>query len=878
MRSRIITKFLIFLSETLRLIKLVLSIVAAVIIFSTISFLAIYFYFARDLPDIMSIEDYRPPVISEVFANDGSKIGEFWLECRIYVAVDEIPKRVAQAFVDSEDSRFFEHKGVDMRSIVRAFVENLRAGSVKQGGSTITQQITRSLLLTRERTITRKVKEAILATRLERYLSKEQILTLYLNQIYLGNRAYGVAAAARNYFHKPLAELTLGEIALIAGLPTAPTNYSPINNATEARNRQMHVLRRMVEEGHISEDEARRTAEEKFTVFVAGTDRAFNDPDAEWFTEHVRRLVKDKYGDEVIYHKGLKIYTTLDMSMQRIANTAVRRGIESLDRRKGWRGAIEHLPVNKIAERAREFAKEMESGSQQTIQWPPEKYGAQNTTAAPLSPEKMYKAIITGFAGNAAQVQVGNIAGSIPIDGMKWAHAYSEDWMGLENGSYITKPEQLLGIGDVVYVKLRSDGLFDLAQDPKIQSALMANDPHTGYIKAMVGGYDFEKSEFNRATQALRQPGSSFKPFVYSAALDKGYTFNTVLMDEPVVFTVGRNETWSPKNYGGNYNGATTFQNAIKFSRNIPTAKIVYDIGTHYLTAYERKMGMTSPIGKYLSMALGANSVYLYEMVQAYSVFDNDGKFIPAVAILEIMDSKGNVIESISAHANDKQPAIADSDDGKEEKSEEETKAPADGKIVIGKTVTENDVNTELFVKGLEAIEKDKLNLTDLEIKTLYGSSIPPGHVMTPQTAFLMVNLLKGVVEGGTGTRVKVLGKPAAGKTGTTNDETDCWFIGFVPDLIAGVWVGYDEIRPVAHRATGGTIAAPIFIDFMKNAIGNWEPKDFTPPEGFPVEKMATITGGSALMPSHTSVAGPSQRGGSGRAGEFFEEDAAEGL
>ncbi len=859
-----------FLGDSLRLIKLVLSIVAGIIIFSTVSFLAIYFYFARDLPDIMNLEDYHPPVVSEVFASDGSKIGEFWLECRFYLPFDQIPKRIAQAFVDSEDSRFFEHKGVDMRSIARAFVENMRAGSVKQGGSTITQQITRSLLLTRERTLDRKVKEAILATRIERYLNKEQILTLYLNQIYLGNRAYGVAAAARNYFHKPLEELSLGQLAIIAGLPTAPTNFSPINNPQEARKRQEHVLHRMVDEGHITDQEARDALAEKFPIFVAGTDRAFDDPDAAWFTEHVRRIVKDKYGDDVLYHKGLKIYTTVDMPMQRVATLAIRRGIEALDHRKGWRGPLERVPVDKIAERAREIAKEIGEEGPQIIQWPPEGRGLETVTNAALSPDKTYKAIVTGFAGTSAQIQVGNIASSIPLEGLKWAHRYSDDWMGAEAGNYVTKPQQGLAIGDVVLVRPRTDGQFDLTQDPQIQSALMAEDPHTGYIKAMVGGFDFEKSEFNRATQALRQPGSSFKPFVYGAALDKGYTFSTVLLDEPVVFVVGRGQTWAPKNYGGNYNGAITFQNAIKFSRNIPTAKIVYDIGTHYLTGFERKMGITSPIGKYLSMALGANGVYLYEMVQAYSIYDNYGKFMPATAIIKITDSKGEVIESIENPLSPgEHPATASMSEAGEE-------ATAKGsEKVEGRAISENELNTELFEQGRKAIEQDKLNLTDAEIKTLYGASIPPGYVLTPQTAFLVVNLLKGVVEGGTGTRAKAIGKPAAGKTGTTNDETDCWFMGFVPDLVAGVWVGYDEIRKIAHSATGGTIAAPIWVDFMKNAIGSWEPKEFAPPEGFPVEKMASLPGGSTVEGSraNNNIAGPAPRGGSDRAGQFFEED-----
>jgi penicillin-binding protein 1A len=881
--GRILARLLGFLGDGLRLIKLLLGIVAGVIIFSIALFLGIYSYFARDLPDIRTIEDYRPPVISEAFAADNTKIAEFWTECRVFTPFEEIPKRIVQAFVDSEDSRFFEHKGVDMRSIARAFVANLRAGSVTQGGSTITQQITRSLLLSREKSVARKAKEAILATRLERYLTKDQILTLYLNQIYLGNRAYGVAAAARNYFHRDLKDLSLAQMALIAGLPTAPTNYSPVNNTTEARKRQMHVLGRMVDEGHITKKEMQQALDEPFTVYVAGTDRDFDDPDAAWFTEHVRRLVKDKYGDDVLYHQGLKIYTTVDMPMQRIANATVRHGIESLDRRKGWRGAIEKVPASQIRERADEIANEIAATQQKTIDWPPAA-GAKAAPTVALEQGKMYKAIVTGFAGTSANILVGTLEGAIPPEGFKWAHPYSEGGMGSDEVKYVSKPEQVLHVGDVVWARLRADGQFDLAQEPQIQSALMAMDPHTGFIKAMVGGYDFDKSEFNRATQALRQPGSSFKPFAYTAALDKGYTFATPVDDSPVVFTVGKGQTWSPKNYGGGYNGGMTFQNAIKFSRNVPTSKIVYDIGTHYLAGYQRKMGITSPIGKYLSMALGANSVYLLEMVQAYSIFDNGGKLMPATAITKIEDAKGDILESVAGPAQAQENAEAEKDSSPEKDAAPAAEAATPTATatdletdpnakVPGRNITASELNVPLFETNLPWMESDKLNLTDAEIKTLYGTSIPPGHVITPQTAFLTVNLLKGVVEGGTGTRAKAIGKPAAGKTGTTNDETDNWFICFVPDLVAGVWVGYDEIKQIAHGATGGTIAAPIWVDFMKAAIADWPAKDFEAPEGFPKDKIATLTGGSVVAGERIRAIGPAPRGGSDRAGAFFDED-----
>lgn len=885
MRHPFLTNLLLVLGGSLRLIKFLVSIVAGVILFSTAAFLGIYFFFARGLPDIRTIEDYHPPVISEVYAADGTKIGEFWTECRIFVPFREIPKRVIQAFVDAEDERFFDHKGVDMRSIARAFVANLRAGEVKQGGSTISQQITRSLLLTREKSLERKIKEAILATRLERYLSKEQILTLYLNQIYLGNRAYGVAAAARNYFRKPLQELSLAQIALLAGLPTAPTNFSPVNNPPEARARQMHVLSRMRELGHISKQEMQAALSESFPIYAAGVDKDFNDRDAAWFIEHVRRLVKDRYGDDVLYHQGLKISTTVDMRMQRAANAIIRRSIESLDRRAGYRGVLDHVSPEQMGLRTKKVEGDLlaqQHGSE--LPWPPEGQKGEAPAQTSLKAGEVYEALVTGFSGKETQIQIGNATGVIPHDGIKWARRYVPGSLAAEGPAYVQDPKSVLKAGDVVLARRLEDGTYQLAQEPKIQSALVSIDTHSGFIRAMVGGYDFAKSEFNRATQALRQPGSSFKPFVYSSALDKGYTENTTIVDGPVNFQVGRSEYWAPKNYGGNYNGPMSFKSCIVFSRNIPTAKIVFDIGTHYLTAYQRKMGVTTPIDKYLSMALGANGIYLLELVQAYTVFANEGIFNRAIAITKIEDAKGKILEEMGQAVEPPPPievapdvAVEKERQAAEEVVEEAPAAP--GKI--GKNVSPDELSTALWEAGRAWIERDKLNLTDLELKTLYGANIPPGHAITPQTAYLMVDMLKGVVEGGTGTRASVIKKPAAGKTGTTNDETDAWFIGFVPDLATGVWIGYDELQKIGPRVTGGVYVAPIWADYMKVATEGWEAKDFPKPADLPRGSIADLAGGSSLFGSYPKTAMPGMLegwgggggGGADRSGRFFEED-----
>lgn len=853
MRTTFFTVILTILSGSLRVFKLILSLIAGVILFSTVAFVAVYFYFARGLPDIRSIEDYNPPLISQVFANDGTAVGEFWTECRIFLPYNEMPKKIIEAFVASEDARFFEHKGVDMRSIVRAFIANLKAGEITQGGSTITQQITRSLLLTPERTVTRKIKEAILATRIERTLNKEQILTLYLNQIFLGNRSYGIAAAARNYFHKTVDEMTLPEIALMAAMPSAPSLFSPINNPDEARIRQQHVLNRMLEENLITKNEMHAALNQRLKIYVAGTDKDFAPPEARYFVEYIRKLIKDKYGDDVLYGKGLKIYTTLDMEKQRYAYRTLRDGIEKIARRQGWTGPVDHVGVTEMYAKAekvkKEILKEQRGGE---LTYPPDK-----TVTAPdtivFDKDKYYEAIVTGFKGKDTLVIIGNFQGIIPYNRLKWARTFGSNRFNYDDGTFVSDPKNILKVGDVINVKHIEENEFSLYQYPKIQGAIFSMDPHTGGVLAMMGGYDFSKSEFNRAVQALRQPGSSIKPFVYSAALDKGYTYNTTIIDEPTQYVVGKNRFWSPKNYGGGNKGPTPFINCIKFSRNVPTVKIVADIGPHYLAAYQRKLGITTQIDKYLSMALGANVVTLNEMVAGYTTFLNNGIYREPYYITKIVDAKGNVLE-------EKKP------DEKANESEDkikELRKPRDPKEV--------ELNTLLFEKNKQWIDKDKLVLSDPEIKTLYGNSIPEGHVITPQTAYLMVRLLREVVTGGTGTRVNALGKPAAGKTGTTNDETDTWFIGFVPDLSAGVWIGFDEIGPIGRGETGGRTSSPIFLEYMKEATKDFEAKDFMPPPGFPVGQIASLPGGSAVMGTRFAIDEVTR--GVDRAGAFFEED-----
>jgi penicillin-binding protein 1A len=775
-----------------------------------------YFYFAYDLPNIRNIQDYRPPVVSEVYGDNGEKLGEFWIECRFLVPINKIPDKVKNAFIASEDARFFEHHGIDIYGIFRAIWEDIKTGHMAQGGSTITQQITRSILLSREKKFARKIREIILATRLERNLNKEQILELYLNQIYLGNRAYGVAAAARNYFHKTLDELTIAEAGMIGGMAQAPGTDSPVANATKAKARQRYVLEHMYDHGFITKAEFETAVNQPLTVYLAGIDKDFNNKYAPYFTEHIRRMLLEKYGEKVVYEGGLKVETTGNLRMNQAAQLAVRHGVEKLDHRQGYRGPVTHLTsaeVQPFLEKT--HAQTIQAHAEATAIHIPATADEKNWKAGPsiLEPETLYQAVVMGKNGGSFEVQVGHNKGTLKLSGG-------------EGYTYSNGPAGAIQVNDVIYVfKGADDNSFLLTQVPLVQSALVSADPKNGYVKAMVGGYDFMRSEFNRATQSLRQPGSSFKPFIYAAALDKGYTFSTGVTDAPVQYRVGANEYWSPKNYGGGHSGGGTILDNLTYSRNVPTVKIAHDIGLHYLTAYIRKLGLTSPIGKYLSMALGANGVYLNEMIHAYSAFPNHGEQGAQVYILKVTDSTGKVLEEYAPAAD---------------------VATLDQAVEAQKTHAE-DLNSELYDRNKPWIETDKLLLDPQELQVLYGAAIAKGYTITPQTAYLMVRMMRNVVEKGTGTRMLALKRPVAGKTGTTNDEMDTWFIGYTPNHIAGVWVGYDILKRLGSGEQGGRTAAPVVLEYMQEALKDTPVVDFEPPPGFPMAKLMTTPGGSAV-------------------------------
>jgi penicillin-binding protein 1A len=634
------------------------SILGVIIVASLIVFIGaalagtsvVYYILLKELPSIAALKDYRPSITTRVYADNNELIDEFFLEDRKVIKYEEIPKIVIQAFVASEDARFFQHGGFDMQSMSRAFFKNIEAGKIVQGGSTITQQVAKSLYLSPEKSYLRKVKEALLAYKIDRYLTKEEIITLYLNHIYLGHGTYGVEAAAQGYFGKSARNLTIPEAALLAGLPKAPNNYSPYLHPDRAYQRQAYVLNRMFEDGYISEPEKERALATQVKLRSVKP----KDKIAPYFIENIRRYIQEKYGSDVLYKEGLEVHTTLNIQMQKAARDAVEQGLQEMEERENF-----------------------------------------------------------------------------------------------EKG--------------------------------KVQGALFAMEPKTGAIRAMVGGRDFIRSEFNRATQSRRQPGSAFKPLIYTAAFDKGMTPTTVIVDSPIVFPDPQQPdgVWKPQNFDRKFLGPTTLHNALIHSRNIITIKILEEIGVDYAAAYAANMGITSPISRNLTMALGTSGVTLQELVRAYGVLANDGKRVQPFFIKKIVDRTGNVFEEA-------QPRVE--------------------------------------------------------------------QVIDPRIAFMSSYVMQDVVESGTGQRVRKLGRPVAGKTGTTDDMRDAWFMGFTPSLVAGVWVGFDQERSMGRQEVGGRAAAPIWLYFAEKAFQGSPVELFPVPEGIVFMRVDPKTGVPAKPTTRAAI------------------------
>jgi penicillin-binding protein 1A len=722
-----------------------------------------YYYFTKGLPRISSLKDYRPPVITTVYSDDKRKIAEFFKERRIVVPLSRMPKMLITAFVSAEDARFFKHEGIDFFSIVRALLKNIEAGTIIQGGSTITQQVAKSFFLSPEKSYPRKVREAILAYRIDKAFTKEAILFLYLNQIYLGHGAYGVEAAAENYFGKSVTDLNLAECAMLAGLPQAPSRYSPFLHPGKAKQRQVYVLNRMINEGHITNVQATEAIDTPLDIKPR---RNWYIEEVPYYTEYARKYVEEKYGRDVLYKEGLRIHTAVNIELQKAAQAVLNHGLGALDKRQGYRGPLKHLEPEQFEAFSQEIQKTLEGH-------PLEQQGViQGVVIAVTDSEQM------------ATVRIGSEQGCLHLDDMRWAR--KPDPEVAPKDARVKKVSDVLQVGDVILTSRKGErqesGQWDLSleQRPAVEGALLCMEAETGYVKAMIGGQDFKVSQFNRAIQSRRQPGSAFKPIIYAAALDKGYTPGTIVIDAPIVFEDTENEfTWKPRNYEEKFHGPTLFRTALALSRNVVTVKILKDIGIDYVIGYAKQLGIQSELTRDLSLALGSSGISLLELVRAYAVFNNQGYRVRPCFITKILDRDGNVLEK-------------------------------------------NQPESE------KVIEKS--------------------------TAYVITNLLQGVVQHGTGWRVRAINRPVAAKTGTTNDLHDAWFIGYTPGYVTGAWVGFDEEKPLGVDETGSKAASPVWLEFMRVVLKDKPVRVFQVPDGVVFAKIDAETGLLAVPESEKTI------------------------
>ena len=731
--------------------------------------------FSRELPDYSQLQDYEPAVMTRVHASDGALLAEYAAQRRLYLPIQAIPKLVLNAFISAEDKSFYEHGGLDYSGMARAamsYAQNFGSGRRPQGASTITQQVAKNFLLTNELSMSRKVKEALLALKIERTFSKEKILELYLNEIYLGIGAYGVAAASLLYFDKSVHELTVAEAAYLAALPKGPNNYHPFRRRDEAIARRNYVLDRMLEDRHITASEADRARKDPFKVTQRPTGTYIFA--AEYFAEEVRRYIFDNYGEDKLLKGGLSVRTTLDPKMQVLARKTFTEGLVRFDETQGYRGAVSRVEL------AGDWGVKL----------------AEVKALGDIAPWRLAAVLEVTDQSARIGIQPGREPGGavskdrdtgiIPLEGLKWAKPV---W-GPMKGKVPTKVTQVLEVGDAIYVEplAGKDGQYRLRQVPEIAGGMVAMDPMTGRVLAMVGGFSYDQSQFNRATQAQRQPGSSFKPLVYAAALDNGYTPSSVVLDAPLEVDTGSG-VWRPENYEGKFFGPSTLRFGLERSRNVMTVRLAQDLGMPLISEYSRRFGIYDNLSPYLSLSLGAGETTLMRMVGAYAMFDNGGKKVQPTLIDRIQDR-------------------------------------------YGKTIYRHD---QRECKGCTATKWESQPEPTLIDRR--------ERVLDPMTAYQITSLMEGVVQRGTGTAVKEVGKPIAGKTGTTNEEKDVWFIGFSPDLVVGVYLGFDKPRHIADRASGGTLAAPIFRDFMKIALADKPAVPFRVPAGIKLIRVDPRTG-----------------------------------
>jgi penicillin-binding protein 1A len=755
----------------------------------------VYEHYSQGLPDYYQLAAYDPPVTTRVYAGDGRLLAEYAKENRVFVPINAIPKRVINAFLAAEDKSFYSHSGIDIPGLINAVIVNVKNYGTDQrmvGASTITQQVTKNFLLTNERSVERKIKEAILALRIEKAFSKNRILELYLNQIYLGAGNYGVAAAALNYFNKSLDELTIAEAAYLAALPKAPNNYSIARHPQAAKERRDWVIGRMLEDGHITEAEAAEARNVSLEQRKRSGEERF---EADYFAEEVRRELVQRFGEAGLYEKGLTVKATVDPHLQEIADRILHKHLVAYDRTQGWRGPLAHAETMDAAN-PEDWKKQLETLG--AIPW------LDNWQAA----------IVLGV--EASEAKVGFLDGKeglIQLEDLAWARKRDKDG---NLGPQVKSVADVLKVGDVVAVEgkvsqedkadqveeLMADAsaapqmkaaglpLFLLRQIPEISGALIAMDPHTGRVLAMTGGWSYKQSEFNRATQAMRQPGSSFKPIVYLAALEAGYTPSTIILDAPIAINQGPGlPLWEPENFEKNFLGPATMRQGLQKSRNLMTIRMAQTIGMAKVAEVAERLGVVDKMYQTLAMSLGAQETTALRMVRAYAEIVNGGKKVVPTFIDRVQDAQGWTI-----------------------------------------------------------YRHDERQCDGCQMSS-YDGSAPPQlpdtreQVLDPANAYQMVSMLEGVVQRGTASAVKAVGKPLAGKTGTTNDGRDVWFVGFSPDLVAGVYLGFDQPRSLGAKATGGRLSAPIFRDFMIDALADEPATPFRVPPGVRLVKVNSQTG-----------------------------------
>ncbi len=758
--------------------KTLTSLLSAAFFFAVIGIVLVmvtFWQLSSELPDYSKLEKYEPPVTTRLYASDGQPLMEYAAEKRFFVPVANVPETVKNAFIAAEDKHFYQHAGVDFLGIVRAVLGNLKnmgSGKRPAGASTITQQVAKNFLLSSELSYTRKIKEAILATRIEQAFTKEHILELYLNEIYLGNRSYGVAAAALNYFGKSLSELTLEEAAYLAALPKGPNNYNPKTKYEAAVGRRNWVIDRMVEDGYVTEEEGKKAKEKPLAVI----DRNPNIVrDAQYFSEEVRREISAQYGDDALYEGGLFVRTTLNPRLQSIATKAFQQEIRNYDRRHGWRGAITQIAINdNVVEELQKLT-------------------------PPAGADETWKlSVVTAIENNIAKITtIDNEKGEIPFALLSWARKTLDDQ---RIGDAPKSINEVLSVGDVVWAekadaktiesKKLSAESYELRQIPNVEGGVVVMDPHTGKVLAIVGGYSFSISQFNRATQALRQTGSAFKPFVYLSALENGYSPTDLILDAPFVLDQGAGlKRWKPENYSKKFYGLMTLREGIEKSRNLMTVRLAQEVGMDKIAEMARRVGINDHLPELLSMSLGAGDTKLINMVSAYSVLVNGGKKVTPYFIEKIQDRNGKTIFK-------KDTRICD------------------------------NCNTDSWQNQDAPVLQDTRE-----------------QIVDALSAYQMTSILEGVAIRGTGARLRALNRHLAGKTGTTNDNKDGWFVGFSPDLVVGTYVGFDEPRTLGKTETGASAALPIFYDIMEQALKETPDEPFRIPEGIKLVRINHKTG-----------------------------------